>query len=192
MSKDRIVGTMSLSEADSLLKKRPHRVAYSGYKIYFFTDYMYLLQQNGFKCNRRKAPGLFFKLISPSGTKIIRPHLLVESDNGYCITNDHIKPLSLGGRNCIHNYQPMCNRCNNIKSNSWNIFDRLLYINNCIKYHFKIGSLTDRCECNGLLKEVFLESLRIIKAYLLLDLIDPRNHRKIEYKNVRKNCDQMA
>jgi hypothetical protein len=39
-------------------------------------------------------------------------------------TQDHIKPRSRGGRNCIHNLQPMCESCNILKSDEWGIRQR--------------------------------------------------------------------
>lgn len=35
------------------------------------------------------------------------------------MTVDHIKPKSLGGPDCLENYQPMCANCNNAKADKW-------------------------------------------------------------------------
>lgn len=35
------------------------------------------------------------------------------------LTIDHVLPIKLGGKNCIENIQPLCGRCNSIKSSKY-------------------------------------------------------------------------
>lgn len=44
----------------------------------------------------------------------------VKDNKDIFFTKDHIKPKSLGGEDCINNYQTMCWRCNSLKGNSFN------------------------------------------------------------------------
>lgn len=58
------------------------------------------------------------KLISIYGNKCMRCHNLNKDWNGFekkmCI--DHIKPLSLGGKNTFSNFQLLCSSCNSWKN----------------------------------------------------------------------------
>ena len=45
----------------------------------------------------------------------------IATDDGIEMTIDHVKPKSLGGKNSLDNYQPMCYLCNQDKGNTMNL-----------------------------------------------------------------------
>ena len=80
-----------------------------------------LFAKKGIKCVTCGIKGLFFALERGRGDNPNKYHfnLYGKSRSGreIMITKDHILPRSKGGRNRLTNYQPMCYRCNQKKSN---------------------------------------------------------------------------
>jgi hypothetical protein len=92
------------------------------------------------------------------------------TDDNIEMTVDHIKPKSLGGKNTIENYQPMCEPCNTKKGNGLKLLPFLdyrkditgkeLYIK--VKGKFILKGIITKIDINPytLSEEIFIESAR--------------------------------
>ena len=80
-----------------------------------------LFAKEGVDCVNCGIKGKFFALERGFGDNPKKFHFNLygkdEEGKEIMITKDHIMPRSKGGRNKLTNYQPMCYRCNNKKSN---------------------------------------------------------------------------
>lgn len=105
---------------------------------------------NGLSCVKCGIKGNTF--ISERQPAQVKPHFNLYLINQYSkvlITRDHIKPRSWGGINCIHNYQPMCSRCNRKKSDVYGIKDRVKHLTSFIKYKFRNPRRRiEKCNCS--------------------------------------------
>jgi hypothetical protein len=105
---------------------------------------------NGLSCVKCGIKGNTF--ISERQPEQLRPHFnlyMVNEHSKILITRDHIKPRSWGGINCIHNYQPMCGRCNRKKSDGYGIKDRIKHLTSFIKYKFRNPRRhIEECNCS--------------------------------------------
>jgi len=75
-----------------------------------------LFSTKGCTCVKCGKVGTHFKL-ERKGCE--RYHFNLYSDDGILFTKDHIIPKSRGGRESLANFQTMCYKCNNNKSNSY-------------------------------------------------------------------------
>jgi len=189
---DHVLGTLDMNQFLEMFNGGPKKIKLYGHKIYFFTNYIYNLVENNFKCIRCKAKGDHFRIVKTNPKALEASIYLHGKHSGrkITITNDHIKPRSIGGPNCIHNYQPLCSDCNNYKGDKWDIFDRVKYIVNCITYRLGFDNSPDRCNCTNLLSEALKETVRIFRSYFLLDLFDARYDKFTHSKKGRHNEQQ--
>ena len=81
------------------------------------TDNYELFKAKGTKCICCGLEGKFFAKERKRNAKTFRLYLYGIDENGeeVMLTKDHIIPKSLGGENCLENYQTMCVRCNEEK-----------------------------------------------------------------------------
>lgn len=93
----------------------------AGYPINFQEDRYLCFIRNGCVCIRCKKEASFFALEYISSTShtgyALNLYSLDDNSEEY-FTKDHTIPKSLGGKDCIDNYQTMCWTCNHTKGNS--------------------------------------------------------------------------
>ena len=91
-----------------------------GEEIHTFSDRYKVFFIKGYKCSKCGLEGKFFALEKSSENEK-RYHLnlygIDKDGNEVLMTKDHIIPRSLGGKNTLDNYQPMCVNCNVKKGN---------------------------------------------------------------------------
>lgn len=71
--------------------------------------------EKGYKCVCCGRTGAYYALEKSNGSKAMRAHFNLYSDDDVLMTKDHIFPKSKGGRDCIENMQTMCSICNSEK-----------------------------------------------------------------------------
>jgi 5-methylcytosine-specific restriction endonuclease McrA len=105
---------------------------------------------NGLSCVKCGIRGNVF-ISERQRREQIKPHLnlyMIGNKEKVLLTRDHIKPRKHGGLNCLHNYQPMCERCNKEKSADYSIKDRAKHLISLVKYKFRKGHRSHIEECN--------------------------------------------
>lgn len=78
--------------------------------------------------------------------KDVSPHLNlyhISPTRFVLMTRDHIRPVSKGGADCIHNLQPMCSKCNSRKAGSWGRRYKTLHLISFLKHKLK-----GQCKCS--------------------------------------------
>jgi 5-methylcytosine-specific restriction endonuclease McrA len=132
------------------------------FDVYVNSQRYILFKKKGCKCVVCGCSATHCELVT-SGD-INRAHFNFVCDDGTIMTKDHIIPFSLGGKNIMSNYQPMCQRCNNLKQN------RIISIRDLKKeLQVKNNKLTSK----KALDKKALEALkRIHRLELPLDIID--------------------
>lgn len=105
---------------DELFKKLKFTII-CGEEIHTFSDRYKVFFTKGYKCSKCGIEGKFFALEKSSENEK-RYHLNLygfdKDGNEVLMTKDHIVPHSLGGKNILNNYQPMCVNCNVKKGNN--------------------------------------------------------------------------
>lgn len=89
-----------------------------GVKFKARSDRLVLFKSKGVECVTCGVRGEFFALESFRDEP---PHLnlyAVSQGREVLMTKDHIFPKSLGGPNCLENYQTMCEPCNGRKADT--------------------------------------------------------------------------
>ena len=117
---------LALSNPD----KTAHKLQFGGYMVNMFSLRYQTFKQYGCTCVRCGAQGVVMLLEAPidqhTGPKknrqwdgVLRAHFNmygVRPDGEYVLmTKDHIRPLSLGGKDTLSNFQTMCSPCNRDK-----------------------------------------------------------------------------
>lgn len=74
------------------------------------SDRLRMFKLKGVKCVAKCGrTGVVWRLEANGSNK---PHLNLYAQDGSLMTKDHIFPKSLGGKDVLENYQPMCDVCN--------------------------------------------------------------------------------
>ena len=96
------------------------KVDFDGDMIKVSSDRLVLFKSKGVKCVTCGLEGKFFMKKKTEGDKSPHFNLYAIGEDGkkVLMTKDHIHPKSLGGKDCLNNYQPMCTKCNSAKGNT--------------------------------------------------------------------------
>ena len=78
------------------------------------SDRLIMYKTKGVKCVTCPRTGHVWRLEENHGNGA---HLNLYTIDGRMMTKDHIHPKSLGGKDVLDNYQPMCDVCNKNKGN---------------------------------------------------------------------------
>ena len=101
----------------------PKDKLYGNYSVHMNSLRYANFKAHGITCVKCGLVGKYFSLDLPKTQN--RPHfnLYAVSKNGkeIMLTKDHIIPASLGGKNNIDNFQVLCSKCNEEKSNNFEI-----------------------------------------------------------------------
>lgn len=84
-----------------------------------------LFSAKGTKCALCNRAGVVYRAELNKGTNEVCLNL--RTADGVLMTKDHIKPVSLGGKNGFYNLQPMCLPCNERKGASYEQYDTKVF-----------------------------------------------------------------
>lgn len=105
------------SSCEKGTKKDGGSVELEGYEVYRRSLRYKTFIEKGYKCVCCGRTGAYYALEKSNGSKAMRAHFNLYSDDDVLMTKDHIYPKSKGGRDCIENMQTMCSICNVKKGN---------------------------------------------------------------------------
>jgi hypothetical protein len=109
--------------------KNGQQVSFYGHDIHMRSYRLLNFRVHGIKCVKCGMIGAYFGKEKWGNDPIhLRLYGFDKSGKSALMTQDHIKPKSVGGTNALFNLQPMCEKCNGKKGAVWNIRDRIKYM----------------------------------------------------------------
>jgi hypothetical protein len=133
-------GKYSISEVFEHVDASPK----NGQLVDFYGDKMHMRSTNilnfrihGLSCISCDVRGAFFaKEKHGEGTLHLNLYGFDKQGHEILMTKDHIRPKNRGGTNNLYNLQPMCVKCNNKKSDTWSLLDKIRYVISIVRHCF--------------------------------------------------------
>lgn len=120
MSRNKVlIEKLPLSTINNTYRKNKTIIKINGYDVQAKDDRYLNFIKNGFKCANCGMEGKYVNLeFNIRKKNHLNVYGLDGSGKEILLTKDHIYPKSKGGLDSIKNYQVLCERCNNKKSDT--------------------------------------------------------------------------
>ena len=135
-------GKYSITETFEYIDASPlngQKINFHGDEIHMRSPRLMNFRLHGVVCVECGMRGAFFAKEQFDGELHLNLYGFNKSGKEVMMTRDHIRPRSKGGTNRMYNLQPMCFTCNNGKSDTWSVKDRIRYTIRWIKHLISEG-----------------------------------------------------